>query len=705
MYNQMSLVSLNVDNFLSEYNHTEMALPGVTPSPVGSSRRMQRGDLKNVVEAYGNVEKANHVILEISDGTLGHYREGKPQLRIMDKLPWYPNMARTMTVGHLPGGWPVAVVALYQAGSGRGQLSVWSLETPPPTERVKRDMLEASIEAKIDETALVSTSPDKADERSSASTMATTPESHTSRHMEQQSVISGESKGNDSKASVMKPPEITLTDEAVSVCTSEIESVQPAKLARRFSKESRESKLITRPSSGDQPKMSRRPSSELKTRPTDSSKAPHRKSSDSTFVPTKPVQKLARRSSSETNIERSKKTAHHLSNGRPHSAPPMSEVDGKKWEPSKSVGATDYIPIIPKKPVAVRPIAPLLQVLVPSAQPENESKHGQSRTKSPHPNLRTTKFAASRKHFESKSRKQTTSVSKPRSPSDQPIFSYTVARAPKADNQRPWITPTPSGKKGVLPTPSWQHFSIDSAAQTLSSLKKSPGISTMAVDTPLLPHRLEATSTVAHEDEINNGPPLSTGENPLPIPRILHPSKKSIDRIEETETRYPTATLENQNRVSTPPQDQKDDFFPPSDQAYCVTPLSGSKRKSTDGSTAVMQTASDQSPLDESVFERSYSKRQKTDDLEWLGAKISLPGRRDGQQMRHAIAKECARQRRAIDQRVNSLPTGRASGTLGQLEKLLAEQRAASIFLEKKYVMTVPEAPMYDRIFLTFSSE
>ena len=131
MYNQTSLVSLNVENLRSPFNHTEMALPGISVSPTGSSRRMQRGDLKSVQAAFGSVENANHVLLEISDDTLAHYRSGHPTLHVMDKLPWYPDMARTMSIGELPGGIAVAGVALYQASSGRGQLSLWALGDVP----------------------------------------------------------------------------------------------------------------------------------------------------------------------------------------------------------------------------------------------------------------------------------------------------------------------------------------------------------------------------------------------------------------------------------------------------------------------------------------------------------------------------------------------------------------------------------------------
>jgi hypothetical protein len=132
MFNQMSLVSLNVANLQSPYNHTELALPGSAPSPV-PSRRAQRGDLKSLQAAYGSLHQARHVLLEISDGTLCHYRqgeEGRGQLLQASALPWPAECARHVTVGSI-AGWSVAVVALYQPGGGRGQLSVWALEEGP----------------------------------------------------------------------------------------------------------------------------------------------------------------------------------------------------------------------------------------------------------------------------------------------------------------------------------------------------------------------------------------------------------------------------------------------------------------------------------------------------------------------------------------------------------------------------------------------
>eukprot|EP00977_Amphora_coffeiformis_P016589 scaffold5169_cov172-Amphora_coffeaeformis.AAC.20 len=688
MYNQMSLVSLNVDNLLSEYNHTEMALPGVAPSPVGSSRRMQRGDLKNVVEAYGSVEKANHVILEISDGTLGHYREGKPQLRVMDKLPWYPNMARAMTVGRLPGGWPVAIVALYQASSGRGQLSVWPLEMPPKVELVTSPMVEGPVQAKVDESTIVSTSPGKTDERSLASTMATTPESQLSRHTtEQQSLASADSIGAYSKASTMNLAKPIPAVEVKSTGANEIESVEPAKLARRFSNERDEVKTTTGSSFGDSTKLSRRLSNGSKNKATDSTKATRHKSSDSALVPTKSVQKLTRRPSSETNIEEAK-TVRRFSNERPHSAPSVSEANSKKCNPSKTIGVSESTSSFPRKPVAVRPIAPSLQNPIFPSDLQGESKHGQPVSKSPSSYPHCTAFSASKKQVGREDKRYKKSMSKPQSPpSEQPVITNPVATAPKAGEKRPLITPTPPSKAGVFQTPAWQHLSIDSAAQTLSSLKQSPEITKMVVDTPMVAHRLEAASAVTRRSEIKESP-LAAEKNPLPIPRILHPSKRASDETKEAERGNSKVTLENQNRVSTPPLQQKADLSTPTltEQAYSVTPVAGSNRKSAVESTLAAQVVSDQSPLDDSAFEEPSSKRQKIENLEWLGEKPSLPGRRDGQQMRRAIAKECARQRRAIDQKVNSLPSGRASGSLSQLEKLLAEHKAASIFLEKKYV-------------------
>lgn len=61
-YNQVSVVSLDVENVGSPYNHTEMALPGC-----GTNRRRQRGDLQSIQQVAGMTKDASHVLLELSN--------------------------------------------------------------------------------------------------------------------------------------------------------------------------------------------------------------------------------------------------------------------------------------------------------------------------------------------------------------------------------------------------------------------------------------------------------------------------------------------------------------------------------------------------------------------------------------------------------------------------------------------------------------
>lgn len=720
MYNQMSLVSLNVDNLRSEYNHTEMALPGgaVSPPVGGASRRMQRGDLKNVVEAYGNVENANHVILEISDGTLGHYRKGVPQLCVMDKLPWYLSMSRTMTVGQLPGGWPVAIVALYQGTSGRGQLSIWPLETASQVQSAPSPPLEAPTVINIEKTNMPSTTPAKADERSLASTMATTPESQMSRQTEQRSIPSAESKGADSKASAMEEPK--LGGDVPSTCvvsiTNETESVAPAKLARRFSDEHEKMKSPTGTALEKHPKpvqskdlMNRRPSNETSmSKSAGSMKVPRRMSGDSKVVGTNGAQKRAGRPSGESNIEAlvSNKTARRYSNEafatakhasrrstneRPHSAPAAFKVEARKNHAPKPIGISKSIDSKQKKPAAVRPSAPLLQKPVATIGLSKENNRREYLVNSPSSRNPATDASASKKEMKSENEQHTQLSSQTRSPPpEQPPNSHLIATAPKAGDKRPLITPTPTGKAGPNHAEIWQQFSIDSAAQTLSSLKRSPEVAKMVLDTPLVAYRRENTPAATDRSEMKQS--SGTAEkDPLPAPRILHQFKAGCEVAERSQLQNGDVAPENQNRrsnpASTPPQIPKAPVVThvASEESPCVTPAVGSKRKS-DIATALAKTTLDQSPLDDDSFNESLLKRRKTDDLGWLRSNTSLPGRRDGEQMRRAIAKACSRQRQAIERKVNSLPSSRASGSLGELQKLLVEHKAACIFLEKRYV-------------------
>lgn len=92
MYNQMSVINLDVEDVMSPYNHTELALPGIgseTLDPFGGggrrsrSGRQQRGELKSVISVAGLESDAGHVLLELSDRSLVHYTEqGGAQSRL-----------------------------------------------------------------------------------------------------------------------------------------------------------------------------------------------------------------------------------------------------------------------------------------------------------------------------------------------------------------------------------------------------------------------------------------------------------------------------------------------------------------------------------------------------------------------------------------------------------------------------------------------
>jgi WD40 repeat protein len=80
-YNQVSVVSLDVENVGSPYNHTEMALPGG-----GGSRRRQRGDLQSIVRVAGMTKDAGHVLLELSNVRIIIMCEAIDEMRHTDAM-------------------------------------------------------------------------------------------------------------------------------------------------------------------------------------------------------------------------------------------------------------------------------------------------------------------------------------------------------------------------------------------------------------------------------------------------------------------------------------------------------------------------------------------------------------------------------------------------------------------------------------------
>jgi len=178
MYNQMSVVSLDVENVKSPFNHMDLALPktGMTDSSSSScltalaaaggssssssrgGRRQQRGELKSIVNVAGMVMDAGHVLLELSDGSVVQYCQhqldavGLPQLRpvspsmFQSKLepsssssisPPPPMMmmqkedisGRQICLGRVgAGGNVVAAMTTYNPSTGRGTIVLRCLD-------------------------------------------------------------------------------------------------------------------------------------------------------------------------------------------------------------------------------------------------------------------------------------------------------------------------------------------------------------------------------------------------------------------------------------------------------------------------------------------------------------------------------------------------------------------------------------------------
>jgi hypothetical protein len=176
--NQISIVSL--ENTFSHhqhsssmlYNHTELALPAstatTTTTPLNHTatsttdqRRQQRGDMKCIVSVSGI---QNHVVLELSDGTVAEYRVNNDGNESDDSLTIGSSSGITMvpTIEKLPDSASsrqlslqkivdaasnkistVALIAAYQQSVGRGTITIQSLIqnqsklTDPPTTMVK----------------------------------------------------------------------------------------------------------------------------------------------------------------------------------------------------------------------------------------------------------------------------------------------------------------------------------------------------------------------------------------------------------------------------------------------------------------------------------------------------------------------------------------------------------------------------------------
>lgn len=146
LYNQMSIVALDVDNLQSVYNHTELALPGLSAASSlavsGSRRRQQRGDLKSIVSVAGMALDAGQVLLELSDGSILQYTthqqtqstnatgSGLPKLTVWKEAGHYPeSVNRNLCVGRIGSvGLAVSAIATYDSITGRGGIAVRALD-------------------------------------------------------------------------------------------------------------------------------------------------------------------------------------------------------------------------------------------------------------------------------------------------------------------------------------------------------------------------------------------------------------------------------------------------------------------------------------------------------------------------------------------------------------------------------------------------
>ncbi len=146
-YNHLSIVSLNVDNLKSPFNHTELALPEPGSSNNNNNstvcrppRRQQRGDLKSVVNVIGMANDASHILLELSDRSVVHYRQGDTataaaghqQLETLSSSTFSSlaeGVERKTCLARVGSqGAVVAVVATYNPLWGRGSMTLHPIE-------------------------------------------------------------------------------------------------------------------------------------------------------------------------------------------------------------------------------------------------------------------------------------------------------------------------------------------------------------------------------------------------------------------------------------------------------------------------------------------------------------------------------------------------------------------------------------------------
>ncbi|GKY95731.1 hypothetical protein MPSEU_000533900 [Mayamaea pseudoterrestris] len=146
-FNQMSIVSL--EDVASDFNHTEIALPGIV-AQASSSRRQQRGDLKSVEAVAGMSMDGGHALLELNDRTLVHYTHhgGRPMLKIVLESDLPEGWSRTLSIGRIGSdARAVAAVASHNPFTGRGSISLWPMENVSGRDKPRMDLNCAGMQA------------------------------------------------------------------------------------------------------------------------------------------------------------------------------------------------------------------------------------------------------------------------------------------------------------------------------------------------------------------------------------------------------------------------------------------------------------------------------------------------------------------------------------------------------------------------------
>lgn len=135
-YHQLALVPLDRHCQLeSGWNHTELALPnnGSTANTAVSSRSSRRGNNLQCVTKVATLGfDAGHALLELSDGSVVHYRHDRP-MTLFWPAPEHPLTSRCWHIGRVASqGIVLAAVATYHPTTGMGQIKIMSLPDDEP---------------------------------------------------------------------------------------------------------------------------------------------------------------------------------------------------------------------------------------------------------------------------------------------------------------------------------------------------------------------------------------------------------------------------------------------------------------------------------------------------------------------------------------------------------------------------------------------